>query len=410
MASTKSVPRFIKVLTEINSYIDLSHSEANNEILKEYEKKEITGATDRSSVLIRLLVPQELTMLAKTDKPQLEAAFKLINEIYPKLYQNMLTLDNIFSTDVRRPMIDSMGRFSPEHMMSKNLVKIPWDEKAKIIKQAKKTLFEKHGNVIFVSLKETIQIIEECIASSNPYKRTIALLLACGCRPNELHLSEFSAWIPSSPEEAGQAHNWIQLDGLAKKRGSDSSNIRPLVSITVDQFLESLKFVRESVSTDLNHQITDRRQQLKPTVTSKSNELIKELFSKSTGITLYSTRAIYAHVSYKLYGQFGTVHGKAGLTKPRWISQVLGHGEDDLNTANNYNRYALNEDIETPVDIKSTKQQLKDSRFQKLEQLLQKNPGIKGYQLEELGQKASPKIPRAYVRAFFKEKKMLGEV
>lgn len=423
--------RFIKVLTDINSIEDLNHTQASAAIEKLYARNEIFDVTKNTYVLIRKLVVQELGVV---DKDQIPRAFELINEIYHKLYgSNQKTLDSIFSYDVRRPMIIKYGRNSELHKLSKSKVKITYEEKGKIIDDAKKKVVLKNSERIEFNSTQILDLIRECNSSPNPYKRAIGLLLASGARPIELFdKSEFSEYKPENPEDLGNNPNWIQQGKLAKKRDIEAGSVKPLIFLTADQFVASLGFVRDELGAEHDLLVT-RTGQLKTALNVQANRVMKELFQGSTKVSLYSCRGFYGTLSYYLTGRFGTFHGK-NPSLQIWLNKVLGHKDHDLNTANNYSNFDLvdaHKEIEDAnqqivllkaeveeikerldddlVDKKpppAFKDRLRDAYFARIKVLFEKNPKVNQTQLEALGQAAEPKIPRATVREFYRQQKL----
>jgi hypothetical protein len=423
--------RFIKALTEMNDVESLDHAKANAAIEKFYSRNEIRDVTKNTHVLIRKWVPQELAVV---DKEQLPKAFELINEIYHKLYgSNQGTLDGIFSTDVRRPMIDTYGRGSEMHKMAKSKAKVTYEEKGKIIENAKKQVVLKNSERIEFNSTQILDLIRECNSSPNAYKRAIGLLLASGARPIELFdKSEFSAYTPADPEDLGNNPNWIQQGKLAKKRELEVGSVKPLIFLTVDQFLASLEYVRNELEADHDLLVT-RSGQLKNAIAVQANRVMKELFQGSTRVTLYSCRGFYGTLSYYLCGRFGTFLGK-NPSLQIWLNKVLGHKEHDLNTANNYSNFdlvdahkeiddanqqitllkaevseikeRLDEDLVDKKPPPTFKDRLRDSYLTRIKAIYKKNPTVSQTQLEALGQAAVPKIPRAPVREFFRQQKL----
>lgn len=423
--------RFIKVLTEMNSTPDLDHPKANAAIEKLYQRSEINEITKRSYVLIRKFVPQEL---ATVSEDQIPRAFELINDIYQKLYgSNQSTLDVNFSNDVRKPMITRFGRHSDMHKLAKSAAKITYAEKGKIIEHARKQVVLKNSERIEFNSTQILDLIRECNSSPNAYKRAIGLLLASGARPIELFdKSEFSAYVPENPEDLGNCPNWIQQGKLAKKREVEAGSVKPLIFLTVAQFLESLEFVRHELEAEHDLLVT-RAGQLKNAISVQANRVMKELFQGSTKITLYSCRGFYGTLSYYLCGRFGTFLG-GNPSLQIWLNKVLGHKEHDLNTANNYSNFDLvdaHREIEDAsqqitllkaeveeikerldddlVDKKPPpvfKDRLKAAYFTRLKAMFEKNPRVTQTQLEALGQAAEPKIPRATVREFYRQQKL----
>lgn len=423
--------RFVKALTAMHAIKDLDHEKANAEILKLYARNEIAEITKNTKVLIRKWVPQQL---AVADERQIPQAFELINDIYQQLYgSNQATLDGAFSTDVRKPIFTKYGRGSELHKLAKSKAKISYAEKGKVIDRAHKQVILKNSDRIEFTSSQILDLIRECNVSPNAYKRAIGLLLASGARPIELFdKSEFSAYKPENPEDLGNNPNWITQNKLAKKREVETAATKPLIFLTVNQFLESLEFVREELEAEHDLLVT-RSGQLDQKVGAKANKVMKELFVGSPKITLYACRGFYSNLSYYLYGRFGTFLG-ANPSLAIWVNQVLGHKAQDLNTANHYTNFDLIdarkeledanqqivllkaevEDIKERLDDDlvekkpppTFKDRLKAAYFTRLRAMYEKNPKVTQTQLETQAQAATPKIPRATAREFYRQLKL----
>lgn len=403
MSDSADTERFIKVLTAMRAMKDLDHTKANAEIEKLYMRDEIPDVTKHTCVLIRKWVPREL---AVADKEQLPRAFELINDIYHALYgSNQGTLDGIFSTDVRRPMIDVYGRGSELHKMAKTMARVSYAEKGKIIENARRQVAIKNLERIEFSSAQILGLIRECNSSHDVYTRAIGLLLASGARPIELFSrSAFSTYVPANPEDLGNCPHWIQQSCLAKKRELEVEAIKPLILLTTDQFLTSLEYVRRELGSSHESLVTASGQ-LKSTVITRANRAMKELFQGPTSISLYSCRGLYGTLSYHSCGRFGTFLGK-NPSLGIWLNKVLGHKENDLNTANSYSNFDLVDAHKVCDDPVEYKEKLRATYLTRLKRIYERNPRVTQTQLETQVQAAVPKIPRAITREFFRQMKL----
>ena len=236
-----------------------------------------------------------------TTRENLEGLLVLLNKIYSNNYTNMASLDVKLSSEIRKPIIDKYGRFSEEHELSKKLVKISYEDKGKVIEKAQVSLEKLQSSIIEVNQGDIIKIIKNNYKSDNPFDRAIALLLASGSRPIEL----FDKTITYK-----KIDKYIEQSNIAKQRDTEKSVVKPILGITVNQFIKS----REQL---LNQEY--------------DNNKLNESSRKLLGLNAYSTRKIYGALSYKLHGHSTTLN--------YYLSKVLGH--EGLNTANHYTNFKV---------------------------------------------------------------------
>lgn len=299
--------KFTNLLENLDMKAELKMKDANQLTNTEYNLK------------FRQLVQKMLFELEEYDIINL---FELINNVYHKLFPNKSSLDVILCNDVRVPTIKRFGRYSHMHNLSKELVRISYEEKGKLIQESKDKITNKNSDRIPFSDNQILEIIEKFKISQDPYERSISLLMASGSRPIELF---------SKSSYSEYRKGWIIQEKIAKKRDDNHTNvIKPLIHLSTEEFLESLSFIRENIVDPL------KDDKLKPQITIKCNKIMKTFF-EDPRITLYSCRAFYCNLSYLKYSK-NSIHGhdpSANL----WINKVLGHLNNDLNTCNSYLNY-----------------------------------------------------------------------
>lgn len=354
--------KYINALRELNAHeADLAPQEANEIILKHIAQKVFAPATARN--LIRYFVPFVMKQFKKTDKitSMLETVLNYVNNIYPKLYKKEKTKDDYYSQDVRNIISKEFGKDSPEHILSKKLLKISFEEKAVLNKASLKKVVDKNLNRVEFTKEQIISVIADNIGDEDPIRRSIALLTASGCRPIELFAQANFTKIDD---------NWITQDFLAKKKGEEVSVIKPIIYLSSDRFIKEVTRMRKDLKEDLRTKtFLDAKNQLKSTISTRANAATKIVFDFQDDITLYACRKLYALLSYSLYGTKKNIYGN-NVNYQLWISKTLGHGGDNQTTSFNYSHFALKEDRSVAEDIVS-KQAILDNKIEIIEDRLE---------------------------------------
>ncbi|KAH9259023.1 hypothetical protein BASA81_002643 [Batrachochytrium salamandrivorans] len=352
-------------------------NEMVTELFPEGEDAEYLGSKAGKKVKnhFRKFIPWALTVL---NKNSIEEALKDINVIYTKLYPMKSSLDTILSPDVRNPLKLRFGLNSKEHKMAKSLVKITYEEKTTLLKAQRDKVYENYANRLDFAADEIVAVIKDNINSSDPMKRAIVLLIASGCRPIEL----FERASFKVNKEMGP--NWVWQDYLAKKKPKgdepkpDEGELltKPIIYLSASDFIKELASVRKELQKQYP-KFTQDNGQLSSTIGSRGNKAAKEIFNYKEGLTLYTTRKLYGHISYELYRKTTELFGKNpgyGV----WLNNVLGHSKNSLNTALNYSTVDVSTDKVSPQDM-VIKQAVLENKVEDLE--------------ERLDQDLIPKVP-----------------
>jgi hypothetical protein len=119
----------------------------------------------------------------------------------------------------------------------------------------------------------------------------------------------------------------IKVSMFAKKRGVEvGSLVKPLIGLSSSEFLDGLTYIRASVNmSDSNIKVTSLWD-------AKLNQVVRSTKGLEK-CSVKDLRAIYASVAFKLHAP------KSGDDVPSataYISQVLGHDQNSLNTALSY--------------------------------------------------------------------------
>lgn len=311
--------------------------------------------------LVLILIDQ-IPIIPNTD--ELEETLVNLNIVYHYLFKRDSTLDNYFSGDIRTKMTKTHGYDSVPHKLSLEITKLSWKRKGDLLRaQAEKT-YAKNKNTHVVKHSEILSMIKESLESDNIFKRSLALLIASGCRPIEFfNRSEF--------EVAETPSGWLLQHGIAKKRGNDpiKTVLKPLILITPQKFIEEWTSIKTQLAERYKSlkSATIKTDKLSASISKNINEVAKVVFKQfetdTEEPTAYDSRALYANLSFELYGR-----GKQSIvgnapTLDVWVSEVLGHKAGTQDTSKHYTRYTVVMDLETnklKETISNLKEKLKD--------------------------------------------------
>jgi hypothetical protein len=346
--------KVIKLLSILAKYEELDHETVNEKIMELFPDLDFLDSGESTNVVIRRFTPWYMTKIANKN---LKAVLKSLDVIYPKLYKNMNTLDNYFSTDIRKPIAKRFGHKSPEHEMSLELTALSWEKKGEIIKKAKDKVQFKQNNRQTFDAKRIIQLIRDNITSDDVIRKSVALLLASGCRPIELYAK-------ANFELVANETHWIKQDFIAKRRGEAGEPvIKPIVYLTSQQFIEEVEIMREGLKDRYKTIINPKNDQLSSSINSRANEIAKLMFENEEDLTLYSTKKLYGLSSYDIYGKVPNRFGN-NVSYPTWLSQIYGHkGEGAVA---NYSHFELKHD-EVSSDTILAKQEVIEAKMEELE-------------------------------------------
>ena len=181
----------------------------------------------------------------------------------------------------------------------------------------KKSNVQKNNNPLKIDFQEVKEKLDSLLSSNHRYTKGAGLLIASGLRPIELMcVSEF--------EIDKDNKNNIIVSKLAKKRkGMSNSVSRPIIGLTPEEFIDKVKMFRDSVDNPCKKSETVARG-LQRAFNSKFPEMTKQ------GRFLF-TRKIYSELAFQ-------EHAPEALktNKPLYLSQILGHSEGDVQTAQSY--------------------------------------------------------------------------
>ena len=294
---------------------------------REYLKKDYTIRND-----FRALVQYKMTNL---NKRKMKQVFKLVNQAYHSLYKNPSVLDNYFSVDVRKPIRIRFpqinGEDSKEYKMSKELVRIDYETKGRLMEKAREKVFTKNNNRTNVDIPVIIEILKKCLESENIFKLALALCICSGSRPIELYgLSEYSE----------HDDKWIVQMKMAKKNDLDAKIIKPIVHITSKEFIEKIEFLRKEIKNRTKYVIRDGK--LHSTIQVYDRNAAKEMFGEIyPDFTFYTCRKLYGLISYEHFGRHKNMYGE-NISFDNWLNYTLGHRKNTTGTSQNYAHLSIN--------------------------------------------------------------------
>lgn len=340
--------KFIDFLVKLSKQKeDLETTEMNTQIIEAFPEKLFLKGQKTAKNYLKKLVPYSLQTL---NKALLEKALTLLDSIYKRIYDNNATLDNAFTSDIRKPIFTRFGRNSEEHKMSKKLAKLSYKDKGELITESKHRLKERHKEIKRFDPVKILEVIQDSIKTEDPFRKAVGLALASGCRPIEL-------FAVANFEPLEGTKNWVTQDFTAKKRGKIEPVKKPIIGMSAAKFIEQIGDMRYDVSAEVK-KVLNRDGELSSAIEEKANKITKMIFDYEDGITLYSCRKIYGQLSYEMYAK-DSIYGKDPSIQS-WLADVLKHGEDDLTTATSYNDYKpITKEISS-VDIANLQAEVND--------------------------------------------------
>jgi hypothetical protein len=322
---------FIRVLTGLSKRKgNITQKSATTAIEKEFPDFLDNQDTNK----LRKFIKEGIVLVPKAE---LEETFKMIPIVYKKVYKNHATLDTMYTQDVRRPIAKKYGESSKEHVNSKKIVQITYDEKGALITKKGNARSAKHSEINEFSAKDVFKNILENWESESMGDRAVALALASGNRPIEIaHVANYE---PIN-------ETWIKQIGIAKSKSRDNLE-KPLIKLNTSDFIKAIKKLRKDL-TDKYKNVLDTDGQLNGSISSIFNISAKKILGPSHSFS--STRKEYANLSYDIYGKKPNIYGEK-VSRNLWIQKTLGHKENDFDVGANYSNYSVKNDGNVPIEL-----------------------------------------------------------
>lgn len=300
------------IKAEIYGKIIKNSISLNKALKKEYP----AFSKDKASSKALLLKIWNFT-IAQTTQAKISATwlklFKSLDRILKTLFQNENTLE-IVCTEFRKNIKLKFGNSSEIYKQSIYNLGVSQERsqqrKQEYVAKVKERNNER-GKLQLINADDIIAIIEKLKNSTDPYEKSLAVLLATGSRSVELFkISEYS--IVEGNE------NRIIVRKIAKDRKQTDVIIkRPLVGLTNLEVVKLVDEIRNELKLD---NLTNQK------ITSRTNTPLNKAFAEwiqplITGfkISSHKTRYIYAQIAYILYGK------PAKIPEESYINEILAH-------------------------------------------------------------------------------------
>lgn len=245
-------------------------------------------------------------------KTKLKPIFNMYVLIHPAT-NSLLKKLNFIRTQIkqlRSPEIYKLSTYSEYFNISK-------EERKKRADDYKKVNVERNNSPTRIDLPEVTEKMNELLNAKHRYALGSGLLIASGLRPVELMCN-------ATFKIDEDNKNNVIVEGLAKKRkGMTNSVSRPIMGLTPEDFIEKVETFRKMVNNPCKKSETVARG-LQRAFKSKFPEISK------TGRFLF-TRKIYSELAFQKYAP-----EELRTNKPLYLSQILGHAEGDVMTAQSY--------------------------------------------------------------------------
>ena len=191
------------------------------------------------------------------------------------------------------------------------------EERKKRADDYKKINVERNNSPTRIDLPEVVEKMNELLNDSHRYALGSGLLIASGLRPIELMCTaKFKI------DEDNK--NNVIIEGLAKKRKGMTNDVsRPIMGLNPEQFIEKVETFRNMIDNPCKKSETVARG-LQRAFKSKFPKISKK------GRFLF-TRKIYSELAFQAFAP-----EELRTNKPLYLSQILGHAEGDVQTAQSY--------------------------------------------------------------------------
>jgi len=245
-----------------------------------------------------------LTHLKDVKHHHLKLVFQTIEKIGEVIYPKSSTRD-VFYTNVRNELKKQYPIESPEYILCLDNMKITRDERKELQTNYVKKVKERNKQQIQFNQNEILDKIKELKDGEDIVERFILGLLISGCRPCELlHKNTFE--VHSETE--------VKISNLAKKRGLKNSQtcIRPIIDLSPEQFIELVNEIRDQVENTKNF-----------------NKKVARRTKKLLDCSPCVLRKLYGNLAYQLFCS-------DNVNQNVYLSEILGHDENDLQTSFSY--------------------------------------------------------------------------
>ncbi len=324
-------------------------------------------------------VKQYINQLIHKRPDNLEEILVILNSIYRLIYTKDATLDSVLTRDIRSVVSEVYGFNSPEHILSKKLVRLDSGLKKDLIASQNDRIIDKLSNAKVYKYSHIHEIITKLIVSKNPLEKALALLLASGSRPTELFIeAEFKRRPNIGPY-------WVFQDFVCKRKSSEVGLLKPIIILTSSLFIRELISVRRELGNPGR-------------LTSTITYPLGKLSHKLLGSRCYESRAIYARISYELFRGSTNIFGK-NPQLPIWVNKVLGHDSKSIETSNYYSAIEIEWDKDLHVGSNNGTKYVVKSIFDHFVNVNKKIPSQNEFEkiTKYMG------LPRSQIREIYKE-------
>jgi hypothetical protein len=162
-----------------------------------------------------------------------------------------------------------------------------------------------------------------------PLDYVIAVQLAVGSRFIEVaRVSEYT----------DNGDGQIRIVGVAKDKGEKETRekkivVKPVIRLTPARIVDMVSCVRSYLEAFKDLSLRQLSNRFIPKINKRIKELFPETFTHDgKAATSHFLRAIYGNLSWKIF----TRDGETGVGLQYWLSRVLGHKADSIETAQSY--------------------------------------------------------------------------
>ena len=281
------------------------------------------------------------------EKTMLEV-FGLLKKIFEAVrsYDGSDSALQVDYKEIRKPIIKTYG--NPSKMYTKSIELMRFDQAKWMFnrEEAIKKVAEKNKSKMQFSDSEIYNIMDTISTSDDSWNGlTVLCILACGARSGEV--LAYSTFEPIEGRDG-----WVRQTGVLKQDHKDRIRQRetvekPIVHITVSQFMSAIESIREQLSGDIKRFKT--AYELSQSKNASVNRKVQHYFAdhpQVKDIHSHTCRKIWANIAYHRFAD------KAKESEQSFIADMLGHEIAKLGTATSYSTVHVNTTSQTKDNVK----------------------------------------------------------
>jgi len=335
---------YLKYLSDLNKLSEHGNDDLEKVFNKYYKISKFDCSTGASCFNL-----VNLKTIDKLSVNDLKVALSYLNKLYPRIYDSDNTVKSYFSA-IRTVLKKKYGLETKQYLLSQDLMKQSVEIKQKLETQYKLKTKDKNRNKIVFYLEDVYDKIDEALASDNLFDQLAGLMLVSGARTKELIYDNTYKVHP-------KAKGYIIIGDIGKRREGQENKFdtleRPLLKITPETFIKRVKKLRKDMAKE--YDILNDKEQLHQDISRNLKSSVVKLFKRDDFNPRW-LRKIYGNSAYLLF-----VKDKNTFDRSTYLSDILGHKESDVSTADSYTVINV---VKRPVSNITQKMKTDDSSYE----------------------------------------------